>query len=85
MPYAWRYWLMDARAPENAVIMRVVMISWYFVYPTGFIRMPAATSPTMTPAPVEIYVWDVIRDDDLLVVGKGILTESQPVLMVFVV
>ena len=73
IPYAWRYWLMDAKAPENAVIIRVVMISWYFVYPTGFIRMPAATSPTMTPVPVEICVWDAVRRVGVVwgVIGEG--------------
>lgn len=46
---------MAANAPEKAVMARVMKISWYLLCPRGFIKIPAAISPTITPVPVEIY------------------------------
>lgn len=56
------FWLMAAKAPEKAVMATVMKISWYLLCPRGFIMIPAAISPTMTPVPVETYTGRLLLD-----------------------
>lgn len=53
---------MAANAPEKVVMATVMKISWYLLYPRGFIMIPAAISPTITPVPVETYTGRLLLD-----------------------
>jgi hypothetical protein len=44
----------------------VMKMSWYLLCPRGFIKTPAAISPTMTPVPVEIYAGKVLLDSVIM-------------------
>jgi hypothetical protein len=57
---------MAAKAPEKAVIAIVIKMSWYLLFPRGFIKIPAAISPTITPVPVEIYTAKLLLDSLLM-------------------